>query len=349
MTKVGLIGLGRIAGLHQLGYADFPDARIHAVCDVNAELAETRRRQWNAAKSYTDYRALLSDPEIDAVEIVTPQTVHEPMVIDAAAAGKHIAVQKPMTTSMAAADRMLDAVRNAGVLFKVTDNYVTHPPIVLAKRLLGEGLIGDPIMLRMKFVGGQWEGGWQVPPDTWAWRREEVARGRGIQTFDHGHHMWATAWFLMGEIERVVAWIDWTSEFIDCPAVIMWKYKDAKRYGTCDYTQAVDLQIPTRYYSCDEWFEVTGSRGILLVRRCTGNILDGPPVSTFTNDGWKHYDVPSDWAEGFRGATRNFIRAVPGRETPLLTGQQAREVLRFAFALRKSADERREIALDEIA
>lgn len=125
MINVGLIGLGRIADLHQLGYVDLPDARIHTVCDVNADLADARRRQWNAAKSCTDYHALLDDPEIDAVEIITPQTVHEPIVIDAAAAGKHIAVQKPMTTSMAAAHRMLDAVRDAGILFKVTDNYLT--------------------------------------------------------------------------------------------------------------------------------------------------------------------------------------------------------------------------------
>lgn len=348
MINVGMIGLGRIADLHQAAYARLDGVRLAAVCDVNETLLRERQQAWGVEKAYADYHDLLADPDIDAVEIITPQTVHEPFVVDAARAGKHIAVQKPMTVTLAGADRMIDATRQAGIVYKVTDNYLTYPPIALAKQLIEEGVIGDPISIRLKFVGGKWAGGWEVPPETWAWRREEVARGRGIQTFDHGHHMWATAWLLMGDFERVACWIDWTEEFIDCPAVLMWKHTQPKRYGVCDYTQAIDLPIPTRYYSCDEWFEVTGSRGILLVRRCTGNIQDGPAVSVFTADGWSHHDVPSDWAEGFCGALRNFVNAIQGTEQPLLTGEQAREILRFAFALRRSSDERREILLSEI-
>lgn len=347
MIRVGIIGLGRIADLHQLGYVDNPEAELYAVCDANAETAEERQRAWNVPKCYTDYRELLADPQIDAVEIVTPQTIHEPMVIDAAKAGKHIAVQKPMTTSLESADRMLAAVKDTGRLYKVTDNYLTYPPIAFAKKLIEGGEIGEPITMRMKFVGGLWDGGWEVPLETWAWRLNEVAQGRGIQTFDHGHHMWATAWYLMGEFERVVSWIDTTADFIDCPAVIMWKHA-GKRYGVCDYAQAVEMPIPSKYYSCDEWFEVTGSKGIVLVRRCTGNLLDGPAISVYTSGGWQHHEVESDWGLGFLGATRNFIRAIQGLEAPLLTGEQARNILRFAFALRQSSDQRREVSLDEL-
>ncbi len=348
MIRVGIIGLGRIADLHYLGYAGNPDAEVTAICDVDSETAQRRKREWNVSKTYSDYRDLLADVEIDAVEIVTPQTIHEPMVIAAAEARKHIAVQKPMTVSLASADRMLDAVRETKKVYKVTDNYLFYPPISFAKRVIEDGTIGEPITMRMKFVGGRWSDGWAVPQETWAWRLQEIQNGRGLQTFDHGHHMWATAWYLMGAFERVTAWIDWTERIIDCPSVIMWKHKDAKRYGVCDYTQAMDLAIPTRYYSCDEWFEVTGSRGILLVRRCTGNLQDGPAVSVYTSDGWTHHDIESDWGAGFRYATENFIGAIRGVEDPLLRGDQAREILRFALALRRSADERREVAMEEM-
>ncbi len=348
MIRVGIIGCGRIATLHYLGYEDNPEARVVAVCDTNPAVAEEHQALCSAERTYTDYRALLEDPDIDAVEILTPQTIHEPMVIAAAQAGKHIAVQKPMTISLASANRMLKAVESAGIRYRVTDNYLFYPPIQKAKELLEGGVVGEPIMLRMKFVGGTWSGGWDVPEDTWGWRKKEAAQGRGIQTFDHGHHMWATAWRLFGEVERVSSWVDKTGDFIDCPAVIMWKYKEGKRYGVCDYSQALDLPIPTQYYACDEWFEITGSRGIILVRRCTGNILDGPAVSVFTERGWEHHDVPSDWAEGFRGANRNFVRMIQGEEEPLLTGAQAKEILKFGFALRKSSDLRREVYLDEL-
>lgn len=347
MINVGMIGCGRIADLHYRGYVDNPDARLVAVCDASPEVAARRQREWGAQKRYTDYRDLLADKDIDAVEVLTPQTIHEPIVIDAARAGKHIACQKPMTVSIEAADRMIAATAQAGITYKVTDNYLFYPPIALAKRMIEDGLIGEPITMRMKFVGGLSCGAWEIPIETWAWRIEEIQKGRGIQTFDHGHHMWATSWRLMGDFERVVSWIDWTMDFIDCPAVAMWKHK-GKRYGICDYTQATELAIPSKYYSCDEWFEVTGSRGIILVRRCTGNVLDGPAVSTFTNDGWRHHDVESDWASGFRLATRNFIAAIKGEEEPLLTGKQARDILCFAFALRKASDLRREVSMDEI-
>jgi predicted dehydrogenase len=334
--------------LHQLGHARGGASALCAVCDVDAGAAEARRREWNVSRAYTDYRDLLEDPEIDAVEILTPQPFHEQMAVDALEAGKHVAVQKPMTISLASADRMIHAAQRAGTVFKVTDNYLFYPPVMLAKKLMDEGVIGEPNMLRMKFIGGLPRGAWDVPVETWAWRLQEINEGRGIQTFDHGHHMWATAWYLMGEIERVAAWVDQTLGFIDCPAVIMWKYKAGRRYGVCDYTHAVELEIPSKYYACDEWFEITGSRGIIMVRRATGNLLDGPAVSVFTNDGWTHHDVASDWSLGFVGATENFIGAIQGKEEPLLTGEQAKEILRFAFALRRSSDERREIMLKEV-
>lgn len=354
MIKVGIIGCGRIADLHYEAYVGREEATLCAICDANPELLERRRREWGVAKAYLDYRDLLADREIDAVEIVTPQTIHEPMVIAAAQAGKHIAVQKPMTTSLESARRMLDAVEQAGIVFKVTDNYLFYPPIVLAKGLVDTGVIGEPAMLRMKFVGGQWQDGWEVPAETWGWRVKEVESGRGIQTFDHGHHMWSTAWYLMGEIERVCAWVDSMGDVpgcpavIDCPAVIMWKYQAPRRYGVCDYTQAVEMPISSKYYACDEWFEITGSRGIILIRRCTGALLDGPAVQVYTGDGWRDHEVESDWASGFRAATGNFIGAILGRESPLLTGGQALNVLKFALALRRSSDRRREVYLDEL-
>lgn len=357
MIRVGFIGCGRIAGLHVPGYADHEDhedARLYAVCDADADRASACARAWGAEKVYTDYRCLLDDPAVGAVEVLTPQTVHEPMVIDALAAGKHVAVQKPMTTSLDSAQRMLDAAARTDRVFKVTDNYLFHPALVKMKQLLGEGAIGEPMTLRMKFVGGCWAGGWKVPESTWGWRVGEVAAGRGIQTFDHGHHMWATAWWLMGAFERVAAWVDGMDDVpdcpavIDCPAVVMWKHEGQKRYGTCEYNQAPELAIPSDYYSCDESFEVTGRAGILQVRRCTGRITPGPVLRLCTSAGWQDIDAPGDWAEGFKGATHNFIDAMLGRAEPLLTGEQALHILRFGLALRRASDEHREVALSEM-
>lgn len=346
--RVGFIGCGRISDLHALGYKNNPDAEIVAVSDLDIDLSKKKGKEWGARKIYDDYRKMLDDPEIDAVEILTPQKLHEKMVIEAASAGKHILIQKPMTIDLASADRMIQAAKVGGKVYKVIENYIFYPPIVFAKQLIDQGEIGTPQTMRIKFISGS-SGGWDVPEESWAWRMEENAEGRGMQTFDHGHHMWTVAWFFMGAIERVFAWIDSYNDIVDCPSMIMWKYKGGIQYGICDYTHAHDMHVPSDYYANDEWFEISGSKGIIKVNRCTGKIDQGPAVSLFNRDEWKHYDhLDSDWAAGFVGATKNFIGAMKGEEAPLLSGEQARDILVFALAIQKSSLERREIYLDEL-
>jgi len=207
-VRIGIIGCGRISDLHAAGYRADPRAIIAAVCDADAAKAKSKACEWGAAKWHSDYRALLADPHVDAVDIVTPQRCHEAMALETLAAGKHVCVQKPMTVDMDSADRMVAAAAAAGgKIFKLSENYVFYPPLVLAKRMIDDGKIGEPTSMRIKFISGS-SGGWDVPDSAWDWRRDEHRRGYGMQTFDHGHHMWSVAWYLMGEIERVFAWVD---------------------------------------------------------------------------------------------------------------------------------------------
>jgi predicted dehydrogenase len=348
MINVGFIGCGRISDLHFPGYKNNREARIYAVCDSDPETARLRQKQWKADKAYTDYRELLADPKIQAVEILTPHSFHEPMVLDAAAAGKHIALQKPMTTSLESADRMIDAARRANVVFRVTDNYVWYPPTVMAKKMIDNGEIGTPMNLKIKLIVGG-SGGWAVPASSWEWRMKDFEKGFPEEAFDHGHHLWSTAWFLFGPMERVVSWIDSADGIVDTPSVAMWKHREGMRYGMCEIVCANQMHVPSKYYANDEWMEITGTHGIIVINRCNGNIKGGPPVSLFNGKKWQHYpSVKCDWSEGFIGATRNFIGAIRKGESPRLSGEDGREILRFALALLRSNRIRREVYLDEM-
>lgn len=347
--NIGIIGAGRIADLHYLGYQNNPDARVYAVCDINKELVEKRKNEWKAIKAYTDYQELLADKEIDAVEILVPhnQNLHEKLVIKAAKEGKHIAVQKPMTTSLASADRMLAAVGKKNLVYKVTENYVFYPPIVKAKELIESGKIGELTNLRIKFISGS-SGGWSVPSSSWEWRMEEILAGRGTATFDHGHHLWSTAYFLLGEVEKVAGWIDFSQDVLDCPAIIIWKYKNSSKYGSCDFTHSSNLHIPSKYYANDEWIEISGSQGIILINRCSGNIQSGAALSIFNGHTIEHIEIESDWSIGFKASTQNFIDSIKGRASPLLSGKEGREILRFSLAVQKAARLNREVYLNEL-
>jgi len=346
--NVGFIGCGRIADLHVLAYRRNPRARLLAVCDNNPELLAARRTEWKVDRAYADYRELVNDPDIDAVEIITPHKLHEPMVAAAAAARKHISLQKPMATSLASADRMIAQTKEAGVVFKVNDIYVWYPPVVLAKKMIDDGVIGEPQLLRLKMTGSP-HGGWKVDAPSYDWRYEEFAEGRLSETFDHGHHEWAVARHLLGDVERVSAWIDSLDGIVDSPVTAMWKYTTGTRYGVGEFAHTADLLIPSKYYSNDEFFEITGSKGIIFVKRCTGNIHNGPAVSLFSSKGWRHFPrVKSDWADGFIASAEDFFDAVGNGKEPLLSGEDGREVLRFAFAVQKSARQRREVYLEEL-
>ncbi len=346
--NVGFIGVGRIADVHFPGYINNEYARLYAICDRDKTALQRRKAQWNVEKTYTDYQEMLQDDKLDAVEILTPQLLHEKMVIEAARSGKHIAVQKPMTIDLNSADSMLEAVRKAGVVFKVTDNYTFYPPIVFMKKLIEDGTIGVPTNISIKFTGGG-SGGWDVPSSSWEWRIKEKEAGRGLQTFDHGHHLWTTAWFLLGSVERVKAWIDSLDGFIDCPSIIIWKYKNRKVYGVCEFAQASNMHIPSKYYANDEWIEVTGTDGIAFIHRCTGNIHEGAVVSVFNGKKWIRYDdIDSDWGEGFKGSTKNFIQAIRRDAKPLLSGEEGREILKLALSIQKSSNLRREVYPDEM-
>ena len=346
--NIGIIGCGRISDLHRPGYVDNPHAGIYAVCDTDAASAQAKKEAWAAEKVYTDYRELLEDPEVDAVEILTPQALHEPMAVDAARAGKHISLQKPMTTSLQSTDAILKAVASTNVVFRVSDNYLFYPPIVLARKMIDQGEIGIPSNIRIKMIAGG-QGGWDVPSSAWEWRLAEKEAGRGLQTFDHGHHLWATAWYLLGSIERVSAWIDTLDGIVDSPAVIMWKHAAGPRYGSCEYVFAPDMHIPSKYYANDEWIEISGSKGLIVIHRCTGEIDQGPGLSLFNGHDWRHVDdIETDWSSGFVGATHNFVNAVRGLEAPLLSGKQGRELMKINLAIAKSARQRREVYVDEL-
>ena len=83
--RVGFIGAGRIADLHALGYDGNADAELYAVCDADGEWAARRAQEWGAERSFTDYRELLSDPKVDAVEVLTPHRFHAEMSVAALA------------------------------------------------------------------------------------------------------------------------------------------------------------------------------------------------------------------------------------------------------------------------
>ncbi len=350
--KVCIVGCGRIATLNVQGYLNHPDASLYAVCDKNPQVAEDFKKLYQAEKVYTDYEDVLNDPEIDAIELLVPHHLHCLMTVAACNAKKHVSVQKPMAMNLQECDQMIEAAQKNNVKLKVYENFIFYPPYVKAKELIDQGVIGTPITMRYKMNAGRQDLGWKVNPETWGWRMQEEACGGGPLVFDDGYHKFSIARYLMGDIEKVFAWIDRTEVvpgrfYEDAPAMITWKYKDAKKYGFLDITYSEDLFINTDYYSCDERVEVTGSKGVLWVTRCTAKMLQIPSLIVYRDGQTNSYDcLRDDWSDSFVDSTKDFIAAIKEDREPALSGYEGREVLRFALAAIASSQQHQEILLE---
>ncbi len=352
-VRTAFIGAGRIADLHAAGYQATADSEIYAVCDADADLAVRRANEWGAQRHLTDYRDLLADPKVDAVEVLTPHHLHREMAVAALDAGKHVSLQKPMARTLAEADDIVAAADRSRAIFRVFENFRYYPPYVRAKQLLDEGAIGEPVSMRVKVIDGNPRHGWEVPASSWAWRLDEDVSGGGPIVFDHGYHIFSIAIYFLGAVSDVFAWINRTELggglVLDAPAVIMWRCQQAPRFGTWEATALPDLVVPSKYYANDEWLEITGTKGVLWVNRCSGQMLPGPVLVIYRDGETKTIDdVETDWAASFVGGVRSFVRAIREGGEPELSAADAREVLRFSVAAHRSASEGRPVALSEV-
>ncbi len=341
--RVAFVGTGRISDLHALAYLDDERAEIVALCDRNIELAKERGRRWAVAdgRIFSDYQEMLALEEIDLVEILLPHHLHHPATLDAIAAGKHVSVQKPMALTVDQADEMVVAARDAGVILKVYENFIFYPPVQRAKALIDNGEIGEPLTIRIKSNSGVSPTMWEVPDSALAWRLNPQECGGGPLVFDDGHHKFALGWHFMGMAEEVHAWIGSTElapeRYLDAPAIVSWKFP-GNRYGSLEAVYSPDLVLDTQHYAQDDRIEITGTKGVIWVMRGHGKMLDLPPVLMYKDRQTRSFsDMPVGWEHSFINSTRHFIDAYFAGEAPQLTGEEGREVLRFALAAQESA------------
>jgi predicted dehydrogenase len=341
---MALVGGGRIADMHAPGYLANPDAQLYALCDVSEAVLARRKREWGLAKTYRDYDALLADPAVDAVEILTPHHLHMPMVLKAAAAGKAVSVQKPMALTLQECDAMIDACARAGVPLKVFENFVFHPPYQRAREIIAAGEIGEPLVIRTRLGAGY--GGWEIPLRAWAWRLNEAESGGGPTVFDDGYHKFSVAMDFFGPVASVTGWIERSLGVIDTPAALAWKHAGGV-LGYMDAAMTPNLYVDGKYYPADERVEITGTRGTIHVTSCTGRPTELPPLIVVKPGRIEaHTDLEDDWLESFSASGRDFVAALRAGRPPHLTGVRGRDVTAFALAALEAASTGKDVVPD---
>ena len=347
-VRVGILGLGQIFKLNGAAYIDNDDAEVVALCDVDEGKVAGAVERFPAAAGFTDMAPFL-DADTDVVEILVPSPLHCQVTTRVLEAGKHVNLQKPMASSLEEADRMIAAARASGAVLRVMEDYLFYEPLEKLKEIVESGAIGDPVGFHMKMVGTG-NGGWDVPVETWMWQLEQAKRGLGILVFDDGWHKFALARWLFGPIRELMAWIGETplggGFTMDAPTTIMWNHTSGLR-GVFDITLAIDTYMRSDYYSSDERFEVTGSKGFARVNHCTSYGLQAPALEVYRDGEVRAYHaLDDDSGSSFRKQTAHYLRWLrTGEGELLLNDAMAREVLAFLFAAYDSSRNNRPVTL----
>jgi predicted dehydrogenase len=314
--SIGLVGCGLHADAHVGGLLAVADRiRVTAVCDIDRARAEERAVQLGTGNVFVDYDALLARTDVDAVLLCLPHLVHAPAAIAAAAAGKHVLVEKPIATRLEDADAMIAAARAAGVTLMVGHNQRFMPEHQRIRELLDEGAIGQ-----IESARADHQQEFQPPAGHWI-RNREVAGGGAF--IGYGVHRVDLLRWYAGEVAEVAHFQRFTPERFggESASVTILKFADGA-------LGEMSINWVARNSPLIDRLQLVGEKGSIHNR-------DGLHLES-TNLGPGRIDVP----EGDRFALQleHFADSVINRKPPLTSGEDARRTLEVCLAGYRSAE-----------
>ncbi|PTQ57347.1 MAG: Myo-inositol 2-dehydrogenase 1 [Candidatus Carbobacillus altaicus] len=349
---IGVIGAGTISEHHLKAYASHPEARIFAIADLNRERAEQRAKQFGAERVYVDYRELLADPHVDAVSVCTWNNTHAEIALAALQAGKHVLVEKPMTKTVEEAEALVRAARDSDKVVQVgfVRRYGSTTEIV--KSFVDAGDLGEIYYAKSSIIRRLGN------PGGWFADRE---RSGGGPLYDIGVHVIDLAWYLMGKPKPIAVTgsvyhklgnrahirhlsfykaADYRADVntVEDLALALIKFDNgASLYVDVSYTlHAKKDELTLVLYGDKGGVEVEPELMIVTERHNTiVNLLPQVDFTTF------------DFAFGFRSEIHWFIDSVLGRKQTLSPPEDGLEVMKMLSAVYRSAEEGRELRLQD--
>jgi predicted dehydrogenase len=207
---VGLVGYKFMGRAHSNAYRQLPrffDAdpvpRMAAICGRDEAGVKEAADSLGWESYETDYRRLMERDDVGLVDVVTPGNTHHEIVLAALEAGKHVICEKPLANSLAEAEEMLAAAREAGTINTVCFNYRRAPAVQLAKKLIDEGRLGTIRHWRATYL----QDFIMDPQFPLIWRLRKELAGSGALG-DIGAHIVDLSQFLLGGISEVVGMME---------------------------------------------------------------------------------------------------------------------------------------------
>jgi len=356
--RFGIIGCGGIGPTHAGAVNQIEGARLVAVADTVRERAEAVAAKYGAARVYADHRALLDDPEIDAVCVCTPSGTHADIAIDALQAGRHVVVEKPMDVSVEACDRLIAAEDASGKVLTVISQHRFDPASILVKQAVEQGRLGDILLAdasvkwyrtQAYYDSGDWRGTWKMDGGG-------ALMNQGVHTVD------VLQW-LAGGVASVFAHIRTAAHErieVEDVAVAALTFTNGA-VGTLTATTAAYEGFPVRIdlFGSDGTAILEGDRLKMLTFK-TGESYQSEEAAAHAlsvarggtasvRDQAAERSASADpgavWGDAHRAQIEDFLRAIRTSAKPLIDGRGGRRPVEVITAVYRSARAGRPVTL----
>ncbi len=340
--NIGIVGLGWVAGAHIETFKSVEGARVTAVCSRrDLDESELEQRFGTPLKAYSDFEKMVSDPEIDIIDICTPHPLHPEQAIAAARAGKHLIIEKPISIDYQNARRVKEVVEQSGVGTCVCFECRYSKHFSMVKSVIDADLLGNLHYAEVDYYHGigPWYGQYE-------WNIKKDMGGSSLLTAGC-HALDSLLFFMDSEVEEVTSYASRSGSEIfrpyeyDTTSVTILKFANG---AVGKVASSIDCLQPYYFH-----LHLVGSQGSLLDNRFYSARLDGllkekwSTLETALIDSGDVVDHP------YQPQFQAFIDSLAqGEPMPLTDFQSGYETHRVAFAADLSAAEGRPVKLAEL-
>ncbi|WP_138989496.1 Gfo/Idh/MocA family protein [Larkinella sp. C7] len=355
ILNIALIGPGKVAHNHARATLETPDTKLVAIYGRNHTKADEFANQYGIT-AYSDIYDMVDRENVDICIVCTPHPAHRVVTVAALEAGANVLVEKPLASSLADCDAMINAARNANRQLAVVSQRRFYEPCMRMRQAIDDGKIGKPVLGMAQLFGWRSEEYYRSDPWRGSWEHE----GGGVLVNQAPHQLDLLLWY-MGEMEEVYGvWANLNHPDIevDDTAVAIVRFKN----GGIGNVIVSNSQKPGLYGKVHIHGQNGASIGVqtdggsMFIAGMTG-IQDAPYNDVWSVVGeedqrlvWKAEDdavfnsVDSS-SHYFSRQLADFGQAIRDGRQPLVTGEEGRKVVALFEAIYESTRTRQPVRL----
>jgi predicted dehydrogenase len=296
-----IVGTGGIAQAYEAALHGYSHGDIVAVCDVNLDAARMFAARIGC-QAYNSVEELVDGETIDAAVVCTPPATHEPVSTALLNRGIHVLCEKPLSTSIESAARMMECARANGVILTMASKFRYVSDIRMAKALVDVRAIGDLVFVENAFTS-------RIDMAN-RWNADPAISGGGV-LIDNGTHAVDILRYFLGHLNDVQVVEGRRIQGLPVEDTVrLFVRNDDGVMGTADLSWTIDKELST-------YVRVYGSEGTILV---------GWRESKYRRSGeadWTKFGRGYDKVQAFRSQIANFCEAISGEADLLITPRDA--------------------------